>query len=176
MAACTPWDSRVPTLVIVRHAKAEAPASGLSDHDRPLALKGRSEAGRLAERLVKAGIMPSLALVSSAARAQQTAKLMTASLPDMDLRTVPEIYETGLGAYLEALGALDDVEVVATVGHEPTSSALAAWLSGPDSDRAALQRIALGLQTSGAAVIEVPSWAELDRGVGRLIAVYSGKA
>lgn len=165
----------MPTLVIVRHAKAEVPTPGLADHDRALTVEGRDAAALLGERLLEAGIVPDIALVSSANRAQQTWKRMAAALADTESRTVPELYEAGLGAYQREVAGLGDARVAATVAHEPTASAFASWLSGPGSDRALLQRLALGLPTSGAAVLELESWDGLERGAGRLVALLSGK-
>jgi len=166
----------MPRLVIIRHAKAEAPSEAFADHARPLAPSGREDAVRLGERLARAGVVPQVALVSDAVRAMQTAHLMVGALPAMDVRSVPELYEAGRGAYLEALAGLDSsVEVAATLAHEPSSSALAVWLAGPDSAKAALQRVVMGLTTSGVAVLDVPAWTELDRHVGVLVEVLSGK-
>src|SRR5690606_5991857 len=120
-------------------------------------------------------IVPGIALVSSANRAQQTWKRMAAALSETETRTVPGLYEAGLGAYQQELAALGAVDVAATVAHEPTASAFASWLAGAQSDRALLQRLALGLPTSGAAVLEVTAWNALERGSGRLVAVMSGK-
>jgi phosphohistidine phosphatase len=165
----------MPTLVIVRHAKAEVPTAGLSDHDRALTVEGRDAAGRLGERLLAAGIVPDIALVSTANRAQQTWKRMAAVLTDTQAHTVADLYEAGLGAYQRELAVLGDARVAATVAHEPTASAFASWLAGPGSDRSALQKLALGLPTSGAAVLELESWDGLERGSGRLVALLSGK-
>lgn len=164
----------MPTLVVIRHAKAEAPMGGLSDHDRALTIEGRAAASRLAERLLEAGINLDKVLVSSANRAQQTWKRMADSFPDAEVVTVADLYEAGIGAYQRELEQMDS-EVVATIAHEPSSSSLVAFLAGRDSDRTASQKIALGLRTSQAAVLEIPSWEDLDRGVGRLVALYSGK-
>lgn len=165
----------MPTLVIVRHAKAEVPTAGLSDHDRALTVEGRDAAARLGVRLAEAGLVPEVALVSSANRAQQTWKRMAAALPATHSRTVADLYEAGIGAYQSALSELGEVGVAATVAHEPTASAFASWLAGPESDRKALQKLALGLPTSGAAVLEVPAWDHWERGSARLVALLSGK-
>ncbi len=177
MAACTPWDnSGVPTLILARHAKAEAPAPGLSDADRALALIGRKASARLGQVIAEAGLTPSLALVSPAVRTQQTWKLMAQALAPCESTSVDPLYETNVAGVEEILRDLADVDTVVVVGHEPTSSATAAHLSGPGSERAALQRVALGLGTATAAVIEFDSpWAEIAAHQGRLIAVLSGR-
>lgn len=141
-------------LVLVRHAKAEAPQPGLDDHDRALTLEGRSSAQALAAALADAGVQISRAIVSSAVRTQQTWKLMEPTFPDAVAVTEPTVYETHVGGIVGLLRALDEPGTVAVVGHEPTVSATAAWLAGPGSDTKALQRIAQGLPTGTAALID----------------------
>jgi phosphohistidine phosphatase len=166
----------VPTLVVVRHAKAEEPRAGLSDHDRALTLEGRKAATRLGERLAAAGIVPDLVLVSSANRAQQTWARMSLAFDQPLLETVPALYSAGLGAYQDALARAADAEVAMTVAHEPTASGFAKWLANDSSDRDALASIAWGLVTSGAAILELASWEDVRPGGARLVTVLSGKA
>lgn len=141
-------------IVLIRHAKAEAPRPGLDDHDRALTLEGRSSASALGEALLEAGITLDVVLVSSAVRTQQTWKLLEQSFPKAEVRTVPALYETHVGGLIAALQELDVEGTVAVVGHEPTMSASAAWLAGPGSDTAALKRVAHGLPTGTAALID----------------------
>lgn len=141
-------------LVLVRHAKAEAPRPGLDDHDRTLTLEGRTSAQALAQALTDAGVDIAVALVSSAARTQQTWKLMAPAFPDAAATTVPELYETHVGGLAGVLREVEDEGTVAVIGHEPTISASAAWLAGPGSDTTALQRIAHGLPTGTAALLD----------------------
>ena len=141
-------------LVLIRHAKAEAPRPGLDDHDRALTLEGRSSASALGEALAGAGVAIDTVLVSSAVRTQQTWKLLEQSFPNAELRTVPALYETHVGGLIAALQEIEGDGVVAVVGHEPTMSATAAWLAGPGSDTTALKRVAHGLPTGTAALID----------------------
>jgi len=141
-------------LVLVRHAKAEAPRFGLDDHDRALTLEGRSSSQALAAALADAGVAISLALVSSAVRTQQTWKLMEPSFPTAVSATEPTLYETHVGGVVGILRGLEEAGTVAIVGHEPTITATAAWLAGPGSDTKALQRIAQGLPTGTAALVD----------------------
>lgn len=166
----------MPTLILARHAKAEAPAPGLHDTDRALALIGRKASQRLGEALAEAGLAPDVALVSPASRTQQTWKLMAGALPDCEARTVDALYETHVPGVIGVLQALSSERTVVIVGHEPTSSAAAAFLAGPGSDKSALQRVALGLSTATAAVLEFDcAWSEIDSRTGRLTAVLSGR-
>lgn len=166
----------MPTLIIARHAKAEAPAAGLADIDRPLEIIGRKASAKLGEELAAAGVKPTLALVSPAVRTQQTWKLMAPSVPDCEVRTVDSLYETDVEGVLEAVAGLGDVDSVIVVGHEPTSSATVAFLAGPGSDTTSLKRNALGLQTGTAAVLEFDGqWAGLGSRSARLTTIISGR-
>jgi phosphohistidine phosphatase len=164
-------------LVLVRHAKAEAPRQGLDDHDRTLTLEGRSSAASLAQELADAGVEIAVALVSSAARTQQTWKLMAPTFPDAIVTTVPELYETHVGGLVNVLRAVEGGGTVAIIGHEPTISASSAWLAGPGSDTKALQRIAHGLPTGTAALLDFEGpLAELGQRTAVLTAICSSHA
>lgn len=164
-------------LVLVRHAKAEAPQAGVEDHARALAVAGREASVRLAERLKAAGIVPDLALVSSANRAVQTFKRMATVLGDIPLLVEDDLYESARERYMTALTNAGEAQVVMVVGHEPTTSHVAAWLAGEGSLKKPMQKIALGLTTSGAAVLEYDGeWSDLGRRSARLIGVIDGKA
>ena len=141
-------------LVLVRHAKAEAPHAGLDDHDRALTLEGRTSAQSLAKALADAGVEISVALVSSAVRTQQTWKLMSGTFPGASTTVSADLYETHVGGLLSLLNELDTDGTVAVVGHEPTISAAAASLAGPGSNTAAMQRISQGLPTGTAALLD----------------------
>ena len=141
-------------LVLVRHAKAEAPRPGLDDHDRALTLEGRTSAQALAATLADAGVEVSRALVSSAVRTQQTWRLMQPTFPGAAASTEPALYETHVGGLVGLLRDVHDEGAIAVVGHEPTISAAAAWLAGTGSNTKALQRIAQGLPTGTAALLD----------------------
>ncbi len=167
----------MPLLLLVRHAKAEAPQAGLDDHGRALTLEGREASARLAERLLAAGIVPDLALVSSSNRTLQTFKRMATVLGDTPLRVEDDLYESAEERYMSVLKRAGDAHVVMVVGHEPTTSHVAAWLAGPGSLKRPLQKVAQGMTTSGAAILEYDgTWAELDHRAARLVDVIDGKA
>ena len=58
----------MPTLVLLRLAKPEA--AGPSDFERKLSAPGRSQARRVAARLVAEGLVPDVVLCSAALRSQ----------------------------------------------------------------------------------------------------------
>lgn len=163
----------MPTLVLIRHAKAEgAPSRPGGDHARVLVDRGRQDAGVLGRLLTEDGWEPDLALVSTAARAWQT---LEALLGEETVETWPtrRIYDGGIDGVLEAIREVPAaVDVLWVVGHEPVMSSTAWDLTDvgvPDAGREALQG---GLLTASAAVVKLDGpWSDIGVGAGRLIAV-----
>lgn len=159
-------------LVLLRHAKAEAYAE--SDEARPLALRGRRQAVGVGAALAEVGLVPDLALVSAAVRTRQTWELLASRLPgEPEVRITRDLYDAGTRGVLALVHEVpDDVATLLVVGHEPVMSSLAAYLAGPESDRALLQSVQLGVGTATRCVLEVPGgWAALGRAGARLVAV-----
>lgn len=176
MVACTRWVSSMPRLILARHAKAEAPQPALDDHSRALTQEGRDAAARLAERLDALGLRPDVALVSSANRTVQTFKRMASVWDAVDLRVEDELYECTRERYVSVVARVGQAETVLVVGHEPTTSHVAAWLAGQGSLKAPLQRVSLGMPTAAAAVVEFDlPWAEVGPRSGRLVDLVEGK-
>lgn len=161
-------------LLIVRHAKSDWSA-GAPDHERPLNPRGRQEAPELGRRLAAAGLRPDLVLCSDATRAQHTWQLASTAWPDPPSVVVdPRLYDTSRSRVVDVIQETPaDVLTLACVGHEPTSSALAALLSG-EADPDAARALAAGLKTACAAVLAYDGdWAALEPGAARLVAVVS---
>ncbi len=166
----------MPILILARHAKAEAPRSGLDDHARALTMEGRDAAGRLGERLKDLGLVPDLALVSSANRTVQTFKRMASQLGDVDSRIEEDLYESARERYLSVVATAGNPDTLLVVGHEPTTSHVTAFLAGPGSLKHPLQRMAHGMPTAGAAILELDlPWDQLDARCARLVDVIEGK-
>ena len=64
----------------MRHAKSSWKTDAQTDHERPLNARGRADAPRMARTLQSAGWVPELALVSDAARTEETWAWMSAEL------------------------------------------------------------------------------------------------
>ena len=154
-------------LVLLRHAKAE-PAGTVTDVLRPLALTGRKQAARVGLALVAADVVPELVLCSDAVRTRQTWDLLKAGLGDTEPEVVidPQIYSAGVAEVLELVGAVDPrVRTVLVVGHEPTMSAVAAYLAGPGSDPAAHAQVQVGVPTATYSVLEADlTWRDWSAG------------
>lgn len=167
----------MPTLILARHAKAEAPQAGLDDHSRALTVEGRDAAARLAERLTAMGLKPDVALVSSSNRTVQTFKRMATVWGDVECHIEDDLYECARERFISVVARVGGVDTVLVVGHEPTTSRVAAWLSGTGSLKQPLQRVAQGMPTATAAILEFDApWAEIAPQGARLIDVVEGKA
>ncbi|WP_022924343.1 SixA phosphatase family protein [Serinicoccus marinus] len=166
------------TLVLVRHAKAEATPSGPGgDHARTLVARGRRDAAALGEVLRDSGLLPDLAVVSTGARARQTLESM---LGDDGVETWPtrRVYDGGLDGVMEAVREVPDhVEVLWVVGHEPVMSTTAWELADPERTGPALREaMSSGMPTATAAVLELEvPWSEVDLGCARLVGRHTGR-
>lgn len=139
-------------LVLIRHAKS-AWDEPLSDHDRPLAPRGRRQApltgGWLASHLP---IPLESVVVSTAVRAQQTWELVAAELGDRPVRVSCEsaAYTFSGGALRRIVAELSDtIHCAALVGHNPALEELIYGLTGED----------IAMPTSALAVVALPTWA-----------------
>ncbi|KUG55658.1 hypothetical protein AVL62_04975 [Serinicoccus chungangensis] len=167
----------MPTLVLVRHAKAEvAPPGPGGDHARELSSRGRRDAAALGGLLTDGGWAPGLALVSTAARAVQTLEGLIGA---REVETWPtrRIYDGGIDGVLEAVREVpEEVGVLWVVGHEPVMSSTAWELTDTgeqDDSRAALHG---GLPTAAAAVLELSvPWSDAGPGVAMLRTVLHGR-
>ncbi|EME98184.1 histidine phosphatase family protein [Streptomyces mobaraensis NBRC 13819 = DSM 40847] len=164
-------------IVLFRHAKAEW--SDVDDHERPLADRGRKDAPAAGRWLAGSGVVPDLALCSTAARTRETWKLAVSELPQRP-RTVYEerLYEASLGELIALLNEVsDEVGDLVVVGHNPGMHALADALSG-EADGDLLARMnRSGYPTSAIAVISFTgSWKSVEHGVGRLVAFWAPHA
>jgi phosphohistidine phosphatase len=116
---------------LLRHAKSSWDDPGLSDHDRPLAPRGRKAAKLIGRHLRDQGVEFSIVLCSSARRARDTIDLVD---PPARIEVEPELYGASAGEMLERLRRLpEDVEAVMVVGHNPGIEDLALGLCGADS-------------------------------------------
>ena len=164
------------TLILLRHAKAEAYAD--SDSARSLALRGRRQAAAVGEALEADGITLEAALVSAAQRTRQTWELLASRLsgaPDPEVRE--DLYDamprTALAIVRETSA---QVSTLIVVGHEPVMSSLAALLANAESEPALVDQVRLGIPTAARCVLTFDGeWSDLERGGARLNAVTRAK-
>ncbi|MGW9449447.1 SixA phosphatase family protein [Streptomyces sp. NPDC055632] len=157
-------------IVLLRHAKADWPQ--VSDHERPLAERGRSDAPVAGRRLAETGIGFDLALCSTAVRTRETWKLAVQELPERP-RTVYEdrLYEASLGELIALLNDVpDEVSDLLVIGHNPGMHALADALAGRAEGDTATRMNRSGFPTSAFAVLSFDgSWKSVEHGVATLV-------
>lgn len=161
-------------IVLLRHAKAEWAQE--SDHERPLAERGRQDAPAAGRWLAGAGIHPDLTLCSTAARTRETWKLAVTELPQRPKTVYDErLYEASLGELIAVLNETsDEVNDLLLVGHNPGMHALADALSGEAEGDLLARMNRSGFPTAAMAVVTFNgSWKAVEHGVGRLVAFWA---
>ncbi|ANW20854.1 SixA phosphatase family protein [Streptomyces clavuligerus] len=166
--------SHARRIVLLRHAKADW--SDTSDHDRPLAERGRKDAPAVGRMLARSGFSFDQALCSTASRTRETWKLAVSELPQRP-RTVYEdrLYEASLGEIIALLNETpDDVRELLVIGHNPGVHGTADALAGEVEGDLLARMSRSGFPTSAFAVIEFTgSWKAVEHGVGRLTGFWT---
>ncbi|WP_432534612.1 SixA phosphatase family protein [Kineococcus arenarius] len=160
----------MPTLVLVRHAKADTPP-GLQDIARPLTERGRADAAAAGRWLSEHVDAPDLLVTSPARRTEETtARLLDAWGVEPAVVDEERVYEASVGDLLRLVRGLDTDRpeaVVVLVGHNPGLSDLAEVLTGQVQQ----------LRTAGIAVLDVSGeWADADSTGCVLRAVHTARA
>ncbi len=168
------------TLVLLRHAKSAWPED-VSDHDRPLAARGRRDAPTAGHWLRQVGFAPDYVLCSTARRARETWQLAQTELGARP----PAVFESQVyGASARSLMSLvrqlpPAARAGLVVGHDPGLPELAVMLAAEtekdDSQAAtrtagtALDRMRAKFPTAAIAVLNLGGrWSELGPGRARL--------
>lgn len=133
-------------LYLLRHAKSDWEVGSSSDHDRPLARRGRDAARLVGRFLTELGQEPDSVVTSTALRARMTAKLAVEGGGwTSSIRSVDDLYlPTPAAVRTVARSAGADVERLMIVGHEPAWSEAVGLFVGGASVRmvtAALARL-----------------------------------
>ncbi|WP_455355779.1 SixA phosphatase family protein [Streptomyces sp. SYSU K217416] len=161
-------------IVLLRHAKADWPQ--VSDHERPLAERGRKDAPAAGLRLAETGITFDLALCSTAARTRETWKLAVQELPHRPKTVYEErLYEASLGELIALLNETpDEVSDLLVIGHNPGMHALADALTGRAEGDALARMSRGGFPTAALAVVGFEgSWKTVEHGVGTLLEYWA---
>jgi phosphohistidine phosphatase len=158
------------TLLVLRHAKA-AGEPGVNDLERPLTGRGRRNASAAGQWLLARGVTPDWVLCSTSRRTIQTWELVSAALgaaapPAAAVNFDPRVYDAGAQDLLDLVNEQpDDAHTLLTVGHNPASQQLAAWLTGrPD----------IAFPTGAVAVVRFGvGWAAVSPGGGELADLWT---
>lgn len=152
-------------LLLLRHGKSDWDSGAPTDHDRPLAGRGRKAARAIGRFMALAELVPDYAITSSAVRARTTLELaMEAGDWTCPVTTTRDFYHAGVEGVLGVVAeSSDDHQSVLVVGHQPTWGAIAEWLTG-GSLRMATGTL-VGIDLHGA------SWQSIRPGLGELALV-----
>ena len=151
----------------MRHAKSDYPL-GVADHDRPLNRRGRLAAALMGAYLREAAMMPDLAFVSTAARAQETWARMGLGAAS---EARPGLYHASAETALETAGeAPADVQTLLLLWHQPGIRDAANRMIGAHEVHQfpTAQIVALSF--------DVGNWSEIDFGRARLLDIAAPKA
>lgn len=151
------------TLILLRHAKSDWSAKYDTDHERPLAKRGKKDADMMGKLLNGAKEKPDLVISSTSIRTSETIKLvMKNSKWDCKVELTDELFESTPSKVIEKLQKQpDDLKTIVLVGHEPELSLLTGKLIGGGNVR---------FPTAAAACInfEVNKWPDIKEGMGEL--------
>jgi phosphohistidine phosphatase len=119
-------------LLLLRHGKSDWEADYGRDHDRPLAERGRAAAALMGRFVRAAGLIPDLAVTSTAVRARTTLEIaVEAGGWECDMWEEPDLYGTGPETVLRVVEGFDDgYQSAMIVGHQPTWGQLVHHLTG----------------------------------------------
>ena len=160
-------DPQTRRLIVMRHAKA-GDLPGGPDLERALTPRGMADATRAGQWLAGQGYLPDAVIVSSARRARQTWRQVSAEFTDYGVRAhkAESLYEATAGDLLEFVrGTADQASMLMDVGHNPPAGSLADALTGGGLSR---------FPTSAIAVIGFSGpWSRLNPGDGSLIASWT---
>jgi phosphohistidine phosphatase len=152
-------------LMLLRHAKSDWP-NGVADKDRPLGPRGRHDAPHMGEEMARRGLVPDLAMISTAQRARETWSFVRPFFPNVREHFERRIYDASTAEILEVIRDVgSDVGTLLLVGHNPSLELLASQLIGRGSERL---RGKLGekFPTCALAVIDFgnPDWCSVATG------------
>ncbi|WP_040813407.1 SixA phosphatase family protein [Nocardia concava] len=156
----------VRTLILMRHGKSGYP-EGVPDHERPLAPRGRREAGLAGDWLRATQPSIDAVLCSSSTRTRETLAATGITAP---VSYEKSIYEASPHTLIELVQLTDDsVETLLLIGHSP-GMPWTAWELAANRDSGPAAELSAKFPTSALAVIEFDRpWADADPGTGELV-------
>ena len=165
-------------LMLLRHAVAKPSEPGMQDRARALVERGRKDAAKIGAYMSRHGFTPDRALVSPAARTQETWKYVAAGFSSPPAAApAPALYDATPRAIFDLIKAAPAAATtLLLVGHNPGLHEAAVTLvaTGDIDTRARLRE---KLPTSGLVIIEFAfdDWAKLHPQSGRLERFVSPK-
>jgi phosphohistidine phosphatase len=157
-------------LMLLRHAKTERAEPGERDRDRKLTKRGRADAPVIGAYMADHDLVPDLALVSPAVRAQDTWTLVAAELGKTPrMQTEDRIYNASPQKLLELVTQTHKADRLLIVGHNPSLHEFALQLTASGALQLR-EQLSEKLPTSGLVVLDLPieDWSFIRPRTGRL--------
>lgn len=157
------------TLSILRHAKSAWSLPGQGDEARTLNDRGHEQLGILAGWMQQTKFTADKVICSSAVRTRETLDRLSDVLDVSTAEFEPNLYLTGLDAYLDIIWAAPDCDNLLIVGHNPTCDELVRYLSHASSP--AMETLLLNHFSTGTMAVmdmDIESWAQVSRAKGQL--------
>jgi phosphohistidine phosphatase len=156
-------------LYLLRHAQSADKQPGSSDKSRDLTAKGVRDAVQIGNYLFQHKYFPEQIISSTAARAHQTAELVTDAMKFSSSVTLEdELYTASVRSFFAIITGIDDhVQSVMCIGHNPTISYLAEYLTKAEIG---------DLPPAGLVIIRFSTrWKEIMEGCGEFVGVTTPK-
>jgi phosphohistidine phosphatase len=149
-------------LMLLRHAKSDWESGAASDHERPLAGRGRKSAIAMGRFMALANLVPDYAVTSTAVRARTTLQLaMEAGDWTCPVSETRSLYHAGVDDVLAVVSESADSDgSLLIVGHQPTWGGVVERLTGAATRMATGTLVGIDLQAD--------SWSWVRPGLGEL--------
>lgn len=147
----------------VRHAKSSWENPDLSDHERGLMDRGKSDAAVISSLLAKNGVKPDGIFSSDAVRAMKTAEIFSGNLNTDHIQPCRDLYLAGTYSIIHFLYQLDDrLNSVMIFGHNPGFTDLINHYSTTAIDN---------VPTSGVFQVrfDIPTWKDIKTARGSVV-------
>ncbi|OHX66140.1 SixA phosphatase family protein [Flammeovirga pacifica] len=158
------------TLILIRHAEAESVYFGVEDKNRMLTQQGYAQAMHMAKRVKTGAYLPDIVFYSDAERTKTTTQVLVETLDIPEEATFEEssFYSANVGKLLDFINQRsDEADCFAIVGHNPTLTFLAEYLTGEALNP---------LSPADALVIsfDFTSWSMVSQATGQTLSRYTG--
>lgn len=156
------------TLYLIRHAKSSW-SFDLSDHDRPLGMRGRRDVLKMGRFIAQNVSIPELIISSTASRAVNTATFLADhwKYAEEHIMLTSNLYHASPFEMIKILKSREENSVV-LVGHNPGMTDLLNKLTGDGLDN---------IPTCGIVQVEfdIKAWVEVEQVQGRITAFDTPK-
>ena len=166
--------TRMPRLLLLRHAKSSWDDASADDFDRPLNARGRIAAPVMGSHIGAHGLTPDKILCSSARRARETLAALLPHLDeDVDIRLTRDLYFAGEDRTIDQIRAHGgSAATLLVIGHNPGLQETALALLG-DGPAPIVESLTEKFPTAGLVVIDFPAikWVDIEPKTGTAVAL-----